>query len=138
MAILGIGSTEFKRIPGGWVFLAPNPWLFGPARGFLVNNTQKAEIAAIQMPNRLALILVVALPIAISFAVGMHFLSYLLPAEFFHGDLTTGQLCVLLGRGLIQGIGSVLLPLQVLRWLELRRLRPVLVGLQKAPKVESA
>jgi hypothetical protein len=39
-------ELSFKRTPEGWVFQAPNPWLIGPRRHYLVNDAQKAEIAA--------------------------------------------------------------------------------------------
>ena len=36
----------FKPVPGGYVYRAPNSWLFGPRDHYLVNEAQKAEILA--------------------------------------------------------------------------------------------
>jgi hypothetical protein len=44
--IEAIEAAQFKRVEGGYVFTAPNPRLFGPARSYLVNEAQKADIAA--------------------------------------------------------------------------------------------
>jgi hypothetical protein len=42
----GIEEVAFKPTAGGYVFQANNRWLFGPKQRFLVNEAQKAEIAA--------------------------------------------------------------------------------------------
>jgi hypothetical protein len=39
-------ETSFRPTAGGYVFQTPNPWLLGPSRRYLVNEAQKAEIAA--------------------------------------------------------------------------------------------
>jgi hypothetical protein len=36
---------------GGFVFLAPKPWLFGESHNYLVNEEQKAEILTVMAPN---------------------------------------------------------------------------------------
>jgi hypothetical protein len=42
----GLEDVAFKRIAGGYVFQSNNPWLIGPRRRYVVNDAQKAEIAA--------------------------------------------------------------------------------------------
>jgi hypothetical protein len=42
----GLEEVAFKRTEGGYVFQANNRWLIGPRRRFLVNEAQKADIAA--------------------------------------------------------------------------------------------
>jgi len=42
----GLEEVGFKRVDGGYVFQTNNRWLIGPTRRFLVNEAQKAEIAA--------------------------------------------------------------------------------------------
>jgi hypothetical protein len=37
----------FKQVPEGYVFRAPNPWIFGSARHFLVNEAQKAQLLTV-------------------------------------------------------------------------------------------
>ena len=40
-------AIMFKQVPDGYVFRAPNPWVFGQARFYLVNEAQKAQLLAI-------------------------------------------------------------------------------------------
>ena len=40
-------AIMFKKVPEGYLFHAPNPWLFGRARFYLVNDAQKAQLLAI-------------------------------------------------------------------------------------------
>ena len=42
----GLEEVAFKRTEGGYVFQANNRFLIGPRRRFLVNEAQKADIAA--------------------------------------------------------------------------------------------
>lgn len=41
----GMEEMSFKRVPEGWVYRIPNPWLFGRSRYYLVSEKQKSEIA---------------------------------------------------------------------------------------------
>jgi hypothetical protein len=41
----GMEEMSFKRVPEGWVYRAPNPWLFGSARYYLLNEKQRSEAA---------------------------------------------------------------------------------------------
>lgn len=41
----GMEQVAFKPVPEGYIYRAPNPWLFGPARYYLINENQKAELA---------------------------------------------------------------------------------------------
>ncbi len=42
----GLEEVAFKRVAGGYLFQANNPYFFGPKQRYLVNETQKAQIAA--------------------------------------------------------------------------------------------
>ncbi len=42
----GIEEAQFKRVPEGWLFTTPNPWIVGRRRTYLVNDAQKPAIAA--------------------------------------------------------------------------------------------
>jgi hypothetical protein len=50
-----IEAALFKQVGGGWVFQAPNPWVFGRTSRYLVNDAQKAELLAIVTPRSPAL-----------------------------------------------------------------------------------
>ena len=41
----GMEELSFKRVPEGWVYRVPNPWLVGRSRYYLVSEKQKSEIA---------------------------------------------------------------------------------------------
>jgi hypothetical protein len=38
-------EMAFKRVPAGYVFGAPNPWLIGARQYYLLNEQQKSEVA---------------------------------------------------------------------------------------------
>jgi hypothetical protein len=42
----GLEEVPFKRIAGGYLFQTNNPWFIGRKRRYVVNEAQKAEIAA--------------------------------------------------------------------------------------------
>jgi hypothetical protein len=42
----GLEEVPFKRIASGYVFQTNNPWFIGPKHRYVVNDAQKAEIAA--------------------------------------------------------------------------------------------
>ena len=42
----GWENIFFKRVPTGWVFQAPSPWLFGRRRHYLVSASERAEFIA--------------------------------------------------------------------------------------------
>ena len=42
----GMEEMMFKRAPEGYVYRAPNPWLFVGGKYYLLNEQQKTEIAA--------------------------------------------------------------------------------------------
>jgi hypothetical protein len=46
-----IEAAFFKQVGGGWVFQAPNPWVFGRTSRYLVNDAQKAELLALVTPR---------------------------------------------------------------------------------------
>ena len=37
-------EARFKKVAGGFLFQAPNPWLFAPGEHYLVSEAQQAEI----------------------------------------------------------------------------------------------
>ena len=42
----GAEEAAFKPVAGGYLFQAPNPWPFGRSSAYLVNEAQKATLAA--------------------------------------------------------------------------------------------
>jgi hypothetical protein len=41
-----MAEFSFRRMPDGWLYCAPNPWLLGPRRYFLVDEERKCALAA--------------------------------------------------------------------------------------------
>lgn len=57
----GMEELSFKRVPEGWVYRAPNPWLVGRARHYLLDEAQKSEVAGhLRRAWRLTLLGIVA------------------------------------------------------------------------------
>jgi tetratricopeptide (TPR) repeat protein len=52
-----IRSILLRQVPGGYVFRAPNPKVFGDSDHYLVNEAQRDEIVAIMTPRRPLLML---------------------------------------------------------------------------------
>jgi hypothetical protein len=67
-----VESVLFKPVAGGYVFQAPNPWVFGRMSRYLVNDAQKAALLAIIMPRRpiLRIALITAVIVAWAGAAG--------------------------------------------------------------------
>jgi hypothetical protein len=49
--------ASFKQVPGGYVFRAPNPQVFGRSDHYLVDEAQRDKIVAIMTPRRPKLLL---------------------------------------------------------------------------------
>ena len=62
----GMEEMSFKRVPEGWVYRVPNPWLLGRSRYYLVSEKQKSEIAG----HHRRMLLFLLLGIAVVAAVG--------------------------------------------------------------------
>jgi hypothetical protein len=61
----GMEEMSFKRVPEGWVYRVPNPWLLGRSRYYLVSEKQKSEIAGHHRRMWLFLLLGVAVIAAV-------------------------------------------------------------------------
>jgi hypothetical protein len=66
----GMEQIAFKRVPEGYVYQAPNPWLFGRGRYYVVNEAQQAELSAChrQMWRHLFWAIVIGAGVALPFA----------------------------------------------------------------------
>ena len=61
----GMEEMSFKRVPEGWVYRVPNPWLLGRSRYYLVSEKQKSDIAGHHRRMWLFLLLGVAVIAAV-------------------------------------------------------------------------
>jgi len=115
-------SVMFKPVADGWVYRAPNPWVFGDAPHYLVNDAQKAQIEAIIIPRRPVLfgVLLVAGIVAWVFALGG-----IVWAVSRHDDPTTTDVIAI---AVLVAI-SLVAALPFAGWIQRRRLQPILAGL---------
>jgi hypothetical protein len=111
-------AIMFKKVPEGYVFRAPNPWVFGRARFYLVNDAQKAQLLAIitarsQAVFWIALVaLIGASTAAIAYGSG-------------HDDPTAGDVVIMLALLPVWIYAAVLISIGPMA----RRLQPLLAGL---------
>jgi hypothetical protein len=116
-----MSDQAFEPVPGGWIYRAPNPRVFGEAPRYLVNDAQKAEIEAIVAPRRSPLVSV----ILIMGMVAWHWRFWLrgrLPTVF---DLL--GMIVLMAAPVLIGV-----PLSA--WIQRRRVAAVLANLPLAQR----
>jgi hypothetical protein len=69
-------ETSFKPAEsGGYEFRCPNPWIFGQARTYLVNDAQKQQLAAFLRQRQRVMLGLLAIYLLMSFAITMLFPS---------------------------------------------------------------
>ena len=122
-------TPMFKPVPGGYVFRAPNLWVFGRKRFYLVNETQRAEllsiIAARGLQRARGHIFMVAL-------VGLVFSATMIVAHASgHSEPTALDAVLLLGLVPFCIYGALVISI----WPIARRLKPVLAGVPPHPPV---
>jgi tetratricopeptide (TPR) repeat protein len=115
-------SPLFKKVDGGWLFRAPNAWVFGRAEHYLLSDTQRAAIHAILTPHRPVLtvaILIIVLLSAVGLSVGTAMLVYQ------DADKLTAVGAVAMISGILLLLYGALL---VATRLRIRKLQPLLAG----------
>lgn len=121
-ASASIEAVNFKQVPGGYVYRAPNRWMFGPVRHYLANEAQKAEIIAILTPRRPVLkqmMLWIALVLMVAAA------GTVVWACTGHDDPTAADIFV----WVVLVIFEIFAALQILRWRTQSRVQPIIAGL---------
>ena len=123
-----MSDQAFKPVPGGWIYRAPNPRVFGDAPRYLVNDAQKAEIEAIVAPRRSPLVSVILI-------IGM--VAWLVAVTNFIGDFGSGgaypTVFDLLGMIVLMA-APVLIGVPLSAWIQRRRVAPVLANLPLAQR----
>jgi len=114
-----IKFASFKQVPGGYVFRAPNPKVFGRSDHYLVDEAQRDQIVAIMTPPRPRLLLAAW--------IGGYFLAVaaaIVALSTFARHLPITVLVVLIGAML----SAAILGLHLAARRNLRRLQPILAG----------
>jgi len=108
----------FKATEGGYVFRAPNPWVVGQAKHYLVTEAQKAEIQNIMdVPAWVIGVFWLAF-FALCFGGGT-LLLYVLSGN---PEPTTVDIVIMM----LSGITGALLPLPLIGYWQLHRLNPII------------
>jgi len=122
-----MSDRAFKPVPGGWIYRAPNPWVFGDAPRYLVNDTQKAEIEAI-VARRPALV-------GVTLIIGT--VAWLVAVTNFVGGFGSGGISPtvfdLLGMIVLMAV-PLLIGAPLSARIQRRRLAPVLANLPLAQR----
>ena len=114
-----IKFASFKQVPGGYVFRAPNPKVFGRSDHYLVDEAQRDQIVAIMTPRRPGLLLAAWVGgYFLAVAAGVVWLSVFAPG------FPVTVLLVLIAAMLLAAI----LGLHLAASRNLRRLQPILAG----------
>jgi len=113
-------AIMFKKVPGGYVFRAPNPLVFGRARFYLVNEAQKAQLLAVVTARRSAMYFWFALLVLIAAGIGT------LAFATGHDEPTVSDVLIMLALIPPWLYAAVL----VSQLPTARKLKPLLAGLQ--------
>ena len=112
-----LAETVFKEVPGGYVWHAPHPWLFGPRQFYFVTDAQKAAILECFRGEQRILIPMLIVGIVLVVA---------LVAAFTYFKLNSILIFTL-------GIVVALVPTVAVPHVYLiRRLAPIMIGLPKS------
>jgi hypothetical protein len=111
-------AIMFKKVPDGYVFRAPNPWVFGRARFYLVDEAQKAQLLAI-VTARSQLVFWVALVALIG--AGTAAIAY----GSGHDNPTAGDVVIMLALLPVWIYAALLVSIRPMAL----RLQPLLAGL---------
>lgn len=115
-------DSFFKKVPGGFLFRPPSPWLFGSVQNYIANEEQKAKILELgrtRHPVLRTAILVLAL---IGCPAGSILMSYVLSDHVAFGWVDAVTTTVLI-------LGSYYALCVIAIRSQLRRLHPVLARL---------
>jgi hypothetical protein len=120
-------ETAFKPAEGGgYVFHCPNPWLFGQMRTYLVDEAQKAQLAAFLRQRQRIILRLLALYVLLGLA---------LTTGFQQGGATpdTSSFAAMVALALLGMLALALVPNLYLT----RKIRPLLAALPPAERPAS-
>jgi hypothetical protein len=117
----------FKPVPGGFVYAAPKPWLFGRTNYYLVTEAQKDEItAAIQLRSLTAMFLTPMAVMILGLGAAMAFIWFRHSYRFV--ELTSGDTAIIL----VAAVLSMMLAFRIAFRSLTKRLRPLLATLPRS------
>ena len=123
-----IGALLFKPTSVGFIYRAPNPWIFGRTEHYVVNETQKGELLGILVAPRPVLRLAVIVAGILLWAVAMGTIAW---AFSPHEDPTVGDVVIMI----VLTFAALFLALHLALRHKLRRLQPILAGATRTTAV---
>ena len=94
----GWENIAFKRVPTGWLYQAPNPWIFFHPRYYLLSDSERAELIALLENGRWRLLLLAAPIMAGAVPLGL----WLIPM-LWNSVLLVALLLSILAGALVNG-----------------------------------
>ncbi len=116
-----IEAVSFKPVPGGFIYRAPNPWIFGRADHYVVNEAQKAEILGLTVPRRPLLRLAVIVAGCVLWGAGMGLAAW---AFSGHEDPTLSDVGIMV----VMTFAALFLALHLSLRHRLRQMQPILAA----------
>lgn len=115
----GAEEAAFKPVPGGYVAQLPSPTLLGRSQRYLVNEAQKAEIAAALRRQRRFMLILMPIPLAVALVAGLVYAQ----------THTLSTLAIGIGTALV--LVFVLFTVALINISMMRSLRPLLAALPR-------
>src|SRR5262249_22217747 len=116
-----IDAMLFKPVPGGFIYRAPNPWIFGRADHYVVNEQQKAELLGMLVARRPLLRIAVIIAGVLLWGVAIGTVGW---AFAGHEDPTAGDVVIMV----IATLAALFLALHLALRHKLRRVEPILAA----------
>jgi hypothetical protein len=121
----------FKQVPGGFIYRAPNPWIFGCAKHYLVNEAQKAELLRIVVAPRPMLRLAAIVALVLLWVVAMTTIVW---AFSGHADPTAGDAVIMS----ISTFSAMFLAMHFALRRKLEQVQPILAHAKRTPATITA
>jgi hypothetical protein len=115
-------EASFKPVPGGYEFRRPNPWLFGFWRTYLVNDAQKAVLAAFVRQRQRLILGLLAIYLLLGFAATVLFQALGGPPDLSPGQFVTVVVAAMLGMLMLALLPHIYL---------MRKIEPLLAELPR-------
>jgi hypothetical protein len=116
-----IDAMLFKPVPGGFIYRAPNPWIFGRADHYVVNEQQKAEVLGMLVAPRPLLRLAVIVAGTLLWGAAMGTVGW---AFSGHEDPTFGDAVIMI----VMTFAALFLALHLALRRRLRQVQPILAA----------
>jgi len=116
-----IDAMLFKPAPGGFIYRAPNPWIFGRADHYIVSEQQKAELLEMLVARRPVLRGVVVIVGILLWGTAMGAVGW---AFSGHEDASVGDAVIMI----LATFAALFLALHLTLRSKLRRVQPILAA----------